>query len=105
MTHIRKGHARLDRHRCAVEANPYIDGSAGLERAAIGRATTSNVTKRRAQIDAELVPRATATAATSRAALRQHHVPERHQRDSRQKTTRDLPHIKPPARVENPHTA
>src|SRR5258705_12444786 len=55
LTQVRQRQAWLDVHLCADEANPHIDGSAGLERAAIGLAPTSNVTERGAQIEAELV--------------------------------------------------
>jgi hypothetical protein len=61
------------------------------------------VTECGTEIDAKLVLGATATTAGRGAALGDRHVRERHQRDSGQKTTCDLPHIKPPVGVKNRH--
>ena len=60
------------------------------------------MTERSTDVDAKFVLGTTAAAA-GRVSLSTCHLRERHQRDSRQKSTCDLPHTKPPVGVENRH--
>src|SRR5712692_2593462 len=98
LAQVRQAEARLERHRPAHETYAHIDGRPCLKRSAARRAAAPDVTECSSEIDAKLVLGATATTAGC-TALGDRHLRERHQRDSRQKTTCDLPHIKPPVGV------